>query len=279
MATSVFDLGAHTYVDEGDLLDPGEGPEAAAITQALVGTDRPTLGYLVISADVDFLRLYGPQWFSFAALLQTEGLGLVIAVIGPGDEVTRLIEQSREMIARIGRFRHEDGGRTADAVIFVPLPDPRTPEAKTYYACARHLIALPLIEATGAPVLIVDADQAVEKSVEPFVRGLARHDVGVIGARGLGGIWPWRRHMAGSGWFNATLGGQAVLRTIGRYIRANLHRAPSWTLDQNAVSFALEAHPEATLHIDGSSASPFIQPSVRSQQEKLWRARKAAMAA
>ena len=282
MATSIFDEGAHTYMNRVEV-EAGSDRIVidglpAAIRAAL--NDRPAAYAapeveLLFSVDVGFLEIYGPNWFSLAPYLMGEGQGLVMGVIGEPDRVAAVIAESREMIVRLARFhRLPDPEGYARAFAFVPITPPAgVGELKTLYACSRYLMAAPLLEASGRPVLLLDADYSVRDPIQPYIKVLKSGRVGVSPSVGLGALWPWRRHMAGIGWFTPTEDARRFLGHVSDYVGAGLALSPSWTLDQNALTYAVEMTHDVELLNVRLAENPFAQDRIRTVFEKAWRAR------
>ena len=219
------------------------------------------------------MRIYGPQWFGLAPYLLNEGIGMAMVVAGPRAERQAAIAEARELITGLARYRNlPEPERYADAISFIGVDVPDwIGETKTFYASARYLAAGPVLEATGAPVFVLDADQTVRDHMGPFLKKLLKFDVGMTRSRGLALLWPWRRNMAGAAFFNTTPGGQAVLARIRDYLTAGLAENPSWTLDQNALTFALEQAGDASVIDIATAGRPLFQDAVRTVFEKTWR--------
>ena len=280
MASSIFDLGAHTYLSGPEVWSRRRNPEEAlpseAVRQALARRrppyDRAWIN-LVWSVDPGFLRIYGPMWFNIAPYLLNEGIGMIMVVAGPQGPRGLAIDEARDLIARSARFRNlPDADAYADAVTFVEVEVPSwVGETKTYYASARYLAALPILEATGKPILIADVDQTLRDPLGPFLKKLKDADVAIPRSRGLALLWPWRRNMAGTGYFAPTNASLGVLKRIRDYITAGLAEDPSWTLDQNALAFALEEASGVNVLDLYDTPRPLHQDNVRTIFEKTWR--------
>lgn len=279
MATSVYDLGAHTYFSGPEVWarrrveETPLGLEAlrAALTARPSPYHRPWLN-LIWSVDPGFLRIYGPYWFNLAPYLMNEGIGVIMIVVGDPRVSAPVIAEARELIARTAWFHGLPSADSyAQAFAFVPvavLED--VAEAKTFYASARYLMAATVIRETGVQAMILDADQSVRDPIGPFVRALKKADVGVTRSRGLAVLWPWRRNMAGTAWFAANEASLTYLARVRDYISAGLHLSPSWTLDQNAISFALEQAPELRVDDMAARARPLFQDKVRTVFERTY---------
>lgn len=280
MATSVFDQGAHTYLSEteveagaADVLTADWGDRfARALADRPDGLSEPRAN-LLCSVDAGFLSIYGPYWFNLAPYLMREGLGVVFTVIGEPTQTAAAIDAARDLIERTARFKgFRDAAAYARAFTFVPIPmPPNVGEAKTFFASARYLAARVLMNATNAPVMVLDADFTTKTSVGDYVDRLWRHEVGLSRSIGLPALWPWRRNMAGVGWFKPSSLAAEVLKLAGDYMACGLRRDPSWTLDQNALTYALERAQGRSIVDLMTVPRPFDQDRIRSLFEQTWR--------
>lgn len=280
MASSVYDLGAQTYLSGPEVWSRRRVSDEAlpreAVLNALSGRPAPynrAWVNLVWSVDPGFLRIYGPMWFNLAPYLLNDGIGMIFVVAGEPGARDQAVAEARELITRMADYRILPGPeRYGAAVAFIGVDVPEwVGEAKTFYASARYLAAPAILEATERPVMILDADQTLREPLGPYVRRLMKMDAGITRSRGLALMWPWRRNMAGTAFFNATPGGQALLTKIGHYITAGLGQDPSWTLDQNALAFAMESAGEAAIADLNATARPLHQDRIRTVFEKTWR--------
>lgn len=278
MASAIYDQGAHTYFSAAEVWSrrrvedaPGFDALKVALKARPAPYDRPWMN-IVWSVDPGFLRIYGPYWFNLAPYLMNEGIGLVMVVAGDPAKSAPVIAEARELIARTAWFHGlPDAESYAQAFAFVPVAVPDgVAEAKTFYASARYLMAPGLLRETGAQLMILDADQSLRDPIPPFVQALKGVDVGVTRSRGMAVLWPWRRNMAGTAWFSGSDASLAYLTRMRDYITAGLSQSPSWTLDQNAIAYALEQTPDARVEDLGARVRPLFQDRIRTVFEKTW---------
>ena len=279
MATSIYDLGAHTYFSHDEVMAnrSAEMVEAVSANVAPALAERPSSHdpqvNLLWSVDVGFLEIYGPYWFGLAPYLMRQGMGFVFAVVGEADRVAAVVEESRALIEQLARFhRLPDPSSYARAFTFVQVDlPPGVGQAKTFYACARMLVAERLLDAGDRPVLMLDADFTAHDPVEPYVRQLSAADLAVSTIRGLGVLWPWRRTIANVVWLKPCADSRKLLSHASDYITAGLGTTPSWTLDQNALSYAVEMMGDTPILNAQDVRRPFAQDKIRGPFEAVWR--------
>ena len=128
--------------------------------------------------------------------------------------------------------------------------------AKTYYACARFLLAADLLACSSTPLLILDADMVVlgdlgvllesvrDSDVAAFELDPAQHDL-------------WDTYQASALWVAPTEGGRTFLQRTAAYID-HFRRAGrlQWYLDQVAVFAALSDSRFATPARDTGPGAP-----------------------
>lgn len=253
-----FDNGAHTYL--ADVAEARPAPLGAEIPAP--GADGVTL---VLSMDPRFLRFYAPYWFNLAPFLARDGYRFLFLVIGEGAE--EAIAESRDLLSHMVRFR---GLTPVEPVTFVPVPVPEgVGETKTFYACARFLHAAEIVEQTGRPILIIDADMVMKEPLGSMLAALAPYDFARPCSGGASALSPWRREVANTVFVNATDGGRRVLDRLSSYALAGLASSKSWMLDQNALSYATE-DVEASLFDVSQISRPLYQERHRNMFERIF---------
>ena len=280
MAALNYDFGAGTYLSEADLAAhapdwPGEAEKAALATALGQRATRYAGGAanLLFSADPRFLRIHGPPWFEILPYLMTQGLRPVFVIAGPVEEAELVIAESRALIEAIARYRGDAGAAdAARSASFVRVDVPAfVSEPLTFYATLRHLMAGAVIEATGLPALVLDVDMTVKDAFAPTIATAKGWDVGAPFTRGLPVLSPWRRYMAGTDWFNATDASLAFLEALRRYILIGHARRPSWMLDQNALTWALETGAGGARVLNMNTAKrPAGQDAIRKPFERTF---------
>ena len=123
-----------------------------------------------------------------------------------------------------------------------------SPESpRTYYACARFLSAPGVLEATSRPVLILDADMMVLKSLRPLQAAVQDKDVGAFELNSARHDL-WDVYQASALWIQPTVRGRALSRNVAAYISYFLGQGEwVWYLDQIALFAALSQMQETAL--------------------------------
>lgn len=194
-----------------------------------------TKNAIVVSADPTFYRIYGPMMlFNAQQVPETDFVFLVCA-----DEPTtrQLVRTSRAYTAALSELNRQKPPANV-SYYAVETPDWVNDE-RTFYACARFL-ALPDLLRRYENVYCIDADLIMKDDPAGFLKKTAKLTLSVPKNTSSVGIVPWRRHMAGSLAASRRLLDSPTLERLNRYICAGLQNPHAWTLDQNALSYAVE---------------------------------------
>jgi hypothetical protein len=182
---------------------------------------------------------------SVALHLCDHDIELHFVLVGDSAGVAELIERSADVARSVSRLRGGEAALAVDRMSFsrVAVPDHvRMPQ--TFHACSRYLLAGELRQRTDRSIVILDIDMMLRADPAPFLRGL-RELAGsrlstTMGGGGLASLIPARRHLAGT--FPVPEGemGEMVMQDLEDYIHLGLSSPISWTLDQNAIAYAVE---------------------------------------
>lgn len=214
---------------------------------------------LVWSVDPRFMRIHGAHWLNMAPFLLEQGYGMIFLVVGDAQEVADVAGAARSVVQNLLHYR---GVNTmddcADNICFVQVPMPRdTANIKTFYACARYIHAGDILEATQTPLMILDIDMTIKDHLDPIVQRALDYDFACPMSVGLPAFYPWRSYMANTVFFNNTAAARAMMQDIGDYIHQGMRVAEkNWTLDQNALDFAICRATEKKTRILSLSSMP-----------------------
>lgn len=221
---------------------------------------------ILYSANITFLRQYLPRILYYASALPNYRYHIHLVdekirceeFIADSEELLRVILKMRQVPRNVIRIHwsHE------------PLPlDIGNP--KTYYACARFLHADKILDRYGTPVWIQDADLFPTGPTDVFDTRLQEVDVMLNRVKMLHGLVPWKRFLAGSVYVADSAEGRSFLSESVRYIESFLGVKASWTLDQNALDWAMEeSHPKVKM-ADGSAIGiPLTQTAMSRYLER-----------
>ena len=131
--------------------------------------------------------------------------------------------------------------RLGDRVTFSHEPPGRSPYKKPspfFFITGRFAVAHHLLEKTGSPVLMIDADGIVRGNLPPEIRALASWDVGLI-------LRPsrqhdWRKVLASAVLFNPTPEGRLFAARVAHAIERVMRRAPDFNTDQIILHYLCE---------------------------------------
>lgn len=198
---------------------------------------------LLFSCDPTFFAVYFPYWASIAEYLRGDGVSLHFILTGDTAEAAEAIKRGEELLGKVSRLRRLDPALLTGEVSFsrVPLPG-YVEEERTFHACARYLVARRLATGFAGRVVILDMDMAMWQDPLAFLDHLAtagRDRLAVAVSRGLPSLIPARRYMANT--FPLPPGeiGDRAMQHIEDYMYAALSAPTSWTLDQNALDYAV----------------------------------------
>lgn len=111
---------------------------------------------------------------------------------------------------------------------------------KSYFASVRYLIADQIMSITNSPVWIQDVDLFPTGEVAQIEKALRKNDVSLYVSSFAHGLFPWTRYLAGNVYVSNTAMGAKFLRSAASYLVEWLLAPNSWTVDQNALTFALD---------------------------------------
>ena len=192
---------------------------------------------LLVSLDTNFLRLYGVNILFTASVLKKYHFHL--HVIGERAEAEKLIEETVELFDVINNYRKVVSPVVAPTFSTEEVPD-NIPDAKTYYACSRYIHADTFMDHFSSDLYILDADLFFSDDPGDYFDKLAKHDISLPFSRGVQCLCPWRRILAGNVYLKNNLLSRQFVRIVSDYILQNIRKDVSWTLDQNALTYAYE---------------------------------------
>jgi hypothetical protein len=236
----------------------GAAPEAAGEDDTL----------LLFSCDPVFFAAYFPYWAFAAEYLKARRLHLHFILAG--GEPDRIVDRASAVLGGIADLRGFSRHGANVSFSAAAVPD-YVAEPRTFYACARYLFARRLAAGFGGRVVIADVDMALREDPAAFLANLRQPRLetrfSVVVSRGTASVMPWRRYMAGTLIVPRAEPGATAMRLLEDYILAGLDRQPSWTLDQNALTYTVErlvaAHGADVILDTRSLKRPFAQETVR----------------
>jgi hypothetical protein len=193
---------------------------------------------ILYSANPAFLRSYLTRLVYYVALFPEYDYHMHI--VGDYDECLELAGSVLEMF----KLNQSIQGKSTDvshisfSVSQVPS---NVPKKTSYYASARYFFARDIMAVTGSPVWIQDVDLFPTGDTLRYLKDLNKHDVSLFFSHYLHGTFPWIRYLAGNVYVNNTENGVRFLDAASAYLAEWVTVKESWTVDQNALAFAVES--------------------------------------
>lgn len=232
----IWDAGALSYFSEMQVAHAAENITEPGLTYSWKARSKTNAkAAIVVSADPTFYRIYGPMMlFNAQQVPETDFVFLICA----SEESTRqLVHTSRAYTAALAGLNRQ---KPPANVSYYAVDTPTwVNDERTFYACARFL-ALPDLLKRYRNVYCIDADLIMKDNPAGFLKKTAKLTLSVPKSTSSIGIVPWRRHMAGSLVASQQLADSPTLEKLNGYISAGLQNPHAWTLDQNALSYAVE---------------------------------------
>lgn len=226
---------------------------------------------LLFSCDAAFFKIYFPYWASVAAWLRQLDVQMHFVIAAEPSEATAVVESALELLNSLGRLRGTDPRKLRDSISFSGVAVPSwVPSPKTFYACARYLLAPEIGTRFAGRILIVDIDTRMTQDPTPFLqylRDLSPGGTALVPARGISCLIPARRFMGSTFLVPHRAEGGDSMRHVTEYMCAGLTCKTSWTLDQNALNYMVDQvaasdGPGAVVDL-GQIPRPFAQEPVR----------------
>lgn len=258
--------GAHTYFETKDLL-ASESKIAEGIRNSIspieIATTQNTFS-VVIAMDRSFFRIYSPQILFYAQ--QLPEIDFSILLCGGTEQIERLVKDGREFERSLVKLNNVGSARNIH-YYHIPVPS-LVQDNQTFYASARFFSAELLLERYQT-IYLMDADLSTDVDPRPYFKEISNLGFAVPRMPGINYLYPWRRYMAGNVVMNREALESGLTQDLQRYLVHGLQFKKSWTLDQNALSYAIERHPEVYTELN-SFNRPFYQNTFRVSWEKRY---------
>ncbi|MEO2095559.1 MAG: hypothetical protein ABGX90_00180 [Brachybacterium sp.] len=268
LRSSFLDLGAWSYFDQQEVETPAMREMASRISRSFEWIGQPHRAApqtVAFSVDPGFLRIYGPTVLTLAH--QVPDVDFTLILCGDralADKAIADAEAFREALRRLNRSGEHDNVNYAFMPVFSEVV-----ESTTFYACARFF-ALDALLADYDDVYLLDADVQTLVDPLPFLKSVRGIGFAAHKSSGFNALSPWRRMMAGNIPVGRATLDAGLVATLQRYLSVGLSRPNSWMLDQNALAYASEQHPETFGSLTGYRR-PFAQPAFRSSWERRYK--------
>ena len=259
-----IDLGSHTYNNDIDNIE--YNPNIKFYNGIKVNNNDLTI---IISLDSTFLKYYGAQLFY--TIIALKEYHFHFHLIDDEEIVKDNVSEAAEFFKSMIKFMSPNKTVIEPTFSYETRPS-FIKDIKTYYACSRFLIAEDIMHKFKSNALIIDADLYIFDNLKLYLSNVEKYDISLPFSDALHSLYPWRRIMAGSVFLKNNKRSLAFLKFVKKYIVNNLAKENTWTLDQNALTYAYERiyniHPSINIGSSTSYYTPFYQPPIRVLIEK-----------
>lgn len=232
MAGNAWDRGALSYYNSEQVAALAKDPSESVGRLSLKSQSSTAF---VLSMDPGFFRIYGPMvLFNAQQIPETD---VVIVFCADADTAAKVQEDAEAYVTALARLNKQPKPTNVH-IHTTPVPG-WVDDPTTFYACARFL-ALPQILSTYDSIYSLDADLIMRSDPAAFLKSVSKVKFSVPKNEGMISAVPWRRFMAGNLAANSELLGDGALDDLLAYISVGLQQKQAWTLDQNALSYAIE---------------------------------------
>lgn len=261
-----IDLGSYTY--DNSKSDKTYTPKVSFVDSDYLKYEEDGTTIL-LSMDPKFLKYYATQLFYSIIALKKHHFHLHI--IGNESECKDVIKSAINLFYTIKDFMEPKYKITPPTFSHEECPN-FVKDKITYYACSRYIIVPLIIQKFGNDIFIMDVDLFINNELDSYFNKLSEFDVAISFQRSITAIYPWRRIMAGYVYISNNIHGESFINLTSNYIVKHLHKENSWTLDQNALSYAYEKinqkNPDIKIGNAGIYKRPMEQPRLRILIEK-----------
>ncbi|TCN05304.1 hypothetical protein EV581_11427 [Bacillus sp. BK006] len=262
--TLKFDQGVYTYSD----LNMHKNIENSI--EFLYDQNHESETVILISLDTRFLRFYAVNLLFTISVLKNYHFHF--HVIGERTDVEKCISETTSLFKTINKYRQSVSSIKHPTFSTEAIPK-GIPEIKTFYACSRYLSASYFMDHFNSDIYIMDADLFLNDDLESYLKSLKQYDIALTFARGLATLCPWRRIGAGNLFLKNNSKSRKFISLVSHYITNNIYKPTTWTLDQNALTYAYEKICMVDQNINiGNICNhnrPTFQPPIRRQIEIL----------
>lgn len=228
---SFMDIGLYTFFD----LPSDVEKDRRLFTYKTITSGNITEYGVILSVDIKFFKLYTPVLFSQSPYFSTD-ITFHIFIIGTEDEADTCKKLFNSFQDTIFSFT---GKRTNAFLYHVEQPD-CVKERSTLAACSRYMFAGDILDLHSS-VYIMDADLIIKDNIITYFKNMSKikEDIVIPGPSCYPVPYPWRRYIANNVYIKSNKKTKRFLDTVFLYCIHGLQLSNSWTLDQNALTYAL----------------------------------------
>ena len=231
VALSFMDIGIYTFFD----LPSDVEKDRRLFTYKTITSGNITEYGVILSVDVKFFKLYTPVLFSLSPYFSTD-ITFHIFIVGTEEEADTCKNLFNSFQDTIFSFT---GKRTNAFLYHVEQPD-CVKETSTLAACSRYMFAGDILDLHSS-VYIMDADLIIKNNIITYFKNMSKikEDIVIPGPVCYPVPYPWRRYIANNVYIKSNQKIKKFLDTVFLYCIHGLQLSNSWTLDQNALTYAL----------------------------------------
>lgn len=226
---------------------------------------------MVVSMDEQFLRNYGPHLLLNIIALKKYHLHIHLVSRDINTAVKTIVE-TQNLFESIVKYSNKNSEIIYPSFTYELVAE-EVDNIKTYSACSRFIHANYFMNKFENDILILDADMFLTDDLKSYISFISQYDIGIAFSKGVTSIVPWRRVMAGNIYVKNNEKNMSFLLNTRNYILANISNSKTWTLDQNALTFAYEQSLKSQDGINFYNIykvkKPFSHPAIRKYIEQL----------
>lgn len=225
---------------------------------------------ILLSMDAQFLKYYSIQLFYSIIALRNHHFHFHI--VDYNNTSNDAIKEAKSLYENLIDYIRPKSPITAPTFSYEIYPE-LVKDSKTYYACSRYVIAKNIMNQNDNDIFIMDADFFINDELETYLSKITAHDISIPFSPALLSLFPWRRIMAGYVFLKNNSKSHEFLNLVRTYIINNLDKENSWTLDQNALTYAYEKIydicPDINIGNSNKYDIPMSQPLLRKLIERI----------
>lgn len=224
---------------------------------------------VLVSVDSKYLKRYGTMIFFTVIALQKYHFH--IHVVGDNDITTKTINEAIQLFNQIKDFTGKVSEIITPTFSYEELPEYAN-SIKSFSATARFINASYFMEKFNTNLLILDADIFLTDDLKSYFNTINKYDIAIAFSKSVTTTLPWRRLMAGNIYLSNNEKAKKYIDLTRDYIVDNLKEKQSWTLDQNALTYAYEEihnyYKDITFGNVYEFNRPFSHPKLRTYIER-----------
>lgn len=260
-----IDIGSYTYTSIVDGIN--YTPEIVFHDSLIENRTGITI---LLSMDAQFLKYYSIQLFY--SIIALRNYHFHFHIVDYNNTSNDAIKEAKSLYENLIDYIRPKSPITAPTFSYEIYPE-FVKDSKTYYACSRYVIAKNIMNQNDNDIFIMDADFFINDELETYLSKITAHDLSIPFSPALLSLFPWRRIMAGYVFLKNNSKSHEFLNLVRTYIINNLDKENSWTLDQNALTYAYEKIydicPDINIGNSNKYDIPMSQPLLRKLIERI----------